>query len=205
MAKYQMDNNQVTVIGEIVTKLRYSHTNLGEKFYEVELVIERLSETVDVVPVIISERLMDTAEDYRCERVSITGQLRSYHYKKSGKRHMQLYIFARNITFLEKKRTDITTNEIYLDGYVCKEPFYRKTPKGREITEVLLVVTRENRREDHIPCICWGRNARYINTLSVGEHIRITGRIQSREFVKWDKNNEKITKTTYEVSINQLW
>ncbi len=205
MAKNQMEHNQVTIIGEVVTELRYSHTRLGERFYQFELFVERLSEAVDVLPIMISEHQLSIEEDYRCERVSIEGQLRSFYYWEGNKRKLQLYVYVKNILFLERKRTEITTNDIFLEGYVCKAPFYRKTPKGREISEVMMAVTRENGREDHIPCICWGKNARYIKNAASGEHVKIWGRLQSREYIKCDKNNNKTVKITYEVSVNRIW
>jgi single-stranded DNA-binding protein len=199
-----IENNQVRVMGEIVSDFTFSHEIFGEGFYMVDVSVERLSESVDVIPVMVSERLIDVTEDLKGYYVAINGQFRSYNRHEERKNKLVLSVFAREIEFVDEIEESSKTNQIFLDGYICKEPIYRKTPLGREIADLLLAVNRPYGKSDYIPCICWGRNARYASGFMVGERCGVWGRIQSREYVKKldEENIEK--RTAYEVSVSKL-
>lgn len=204
MENTEIKNNQVTVMGEIVSGFTYSHEIFGEGFYMVDVKVQRLSESSDVIPVMVSERLMDVSADYCGRLICVNGQFRSYNRHEERKNRLVLSVFAREVEFLEEVEESSKTNQIYLDGYICKEPIYRKTPLGREIADLLLAVNRPYGKSDYIPCICWGRNARYANHFKVGERCAVCGRIQSREYMKKidEENLEK--RVAYEVSISKI-
>lgn len=197
-------NNQVTIMGQVVTGFKFSHEVFGEGFYIMEVMVKRLSSTFDRIPIMISERLIDVTQDYVGEYIMATGQFRSYNRNEEQKNRLVLSVFVREISFMEEEPDDSKANNILLDGHVCKEPIYRKTPMGREIADLLLAVNRPYGKSDYIPCICWGRNARYISNFGIGEHVRISGRIQSREYKKKISDTEIELRTAYEVSVSKL-
>lgn len=199
-----IENNQVTVVGEIVSEFSYSHEIFGEGFYMVDVRVQRLSESFDVIPVMVSERLVDVNADLRGANVSISGQFRSYNRHEERKNRLVLSVFAREISFVEEMPESTKTNQIYLDGYICKEPIYRKTPLGREIADVLLAVNRPYGKSDYIPCICWGRNARFASGFNVGERCAVWGRIQSREYMKKLDETQVEKRVAFEVSVSKL-
>jgi len=197
----------VEITGKVASPIEFSHEMYGEGFYNFYLEVPRLSETVDVLPVTISERLIINLDLKEGVYVKIFGQLRSYNRYVDGTSKLVLTVFARDIKLLrdedEIKEELKSPNEIFLDGYICKPPIYRTTPFGREISDLLLAVNRAYNKSDYIPCIAWGRNARFCDNVLVGDHLRIWGRIQSREYQK-KVNNEVETKVAYEVSISKL-
>jgi len=199
-----IENNQVTVMGEIVSDFSFSHEIFGEGFYMVDVRVQRLSESYDVIPVMVSERLLDVSADYKGMLICVNGQFRSYNRHEERKNRLVLSVFAREVEFVEEMEESSKTNQIYLDGYICKEPIYRKTPLGREIADLLLAVNRPYGKSDYIPCICWGRNARYASNFRVGERCAVWGRIQSREYMKKidEENAEK--RVAFEVSVSKL-
>lgn len=164
-----------------------------------ELLVKRLSDSEDRIPVMVSERLVDVTQDYIGEYVEIHGQFRSYNRHEEKHNRLVLSVFSRELKFVEEEDETVPVNQIFLDGYICKPPVYRKTPLGREIADVLLAVNRPYGKSDYIPCICWGRNARYMGTCGTGTHIILQGRIQSREYNK-KVGNQVEKKTAYEVS-----
>lgn len=198
------DNNQVSVAGEIVSEFVFSHEVFGEGFYSLYIQVGRLSESYDVIPLMVSERLMDVKKDYRGKYVEVLGQFRSYNRHESSRNRLVLSVFAREISLCEEEQNCIKPNHIYLDGYICKNPVYRKTPLGREIADLLVAVNRPYGKSDYIPCICWGRNARYAEKFQVGEHIQLWGRIQSREYQKKISEREVEKRVAYEVSVSKL-
>lgn len=198
------DNNQVTIAGEILGGFTFSHDVFGEGFYLMEISVGRLSESNDVIPIMVSERLVNVKEDYTGQYAVVTGQFRSYNRHEETKNRLVLSVFAREIEICEELVEDVRPNYIFLDGYVCKPPIYRKTPLGREIADVLLAVNRPYGKSDYIPCICWGRNARFAEGFRVGEHIQIWGRIQSREYQKKLSETEFERRVAYEVSVSKL-
>ena len=170
----------------------------------VEVEVKRLSNSEDRIPLMISERLIDVTQDYTGEYIMVHGQFRSYNRHEEQKNRLVLSVFVREISFMEEEPDGTKTNSIWLDGYICKEPIYRKTPLGREIADLLLAVNRPYGKSDYIPCICWGRNARYDSGFAVGEHVQLLGRIQSREYVKRISDTETEKRVAYEVSVSKL-
>ena len=199
-----IENNQVTIMGEIISDFTFSHEVFGEGFYMVDVSVRRLSNSEDIIPLMVSERLIDVSRNYSGEFVMVTGQFRSYNRHDELKNRLVLSVFVREITFIDEEMDGAKTNTILLDGYICKNPVYRKTPLGREIADLLLAVNRPYGKSDYIPCICWGRNARYASTFEVGEHVQIIGRIQSREYVKKITETETQKRIAYEVSVSKL-
>ncbi len=207
-----IENNQVIIMGEIISDFQFSHEIFGEGFYMVDVNVPRLSDSCDVIPLMVSERLIDVNEDYRGQGIMVQGQFRSYnrHESVSGqglmtrKNKLVLSVFAREQEFVDEMPESSNTNQIYIVGYICKEPIYRKTPLGREIADLLLAVNRPYGKSDYIPCICWGRNARFANTFKVGTRCELWGRIQSREYMKKISEEESEKRIAYEVSVSKL-
>lgn len=199
-----IENNQVTVMGEIVSGFSYSHEIYGEGFYMVDVRCQRLSESFDVIPVMVSERLMDVTQNYEGMMICVNGQFRSYNRHEERRNRLVLSVFAREVEFIEEIGESSKSNQIYLDGYICKDPIYRKTPLGREIADLLLAVNRPYGKSDYIPCICWGRNARYANNFKVGERCAVWGRIQSREYMKKIDEENAERRVAFEVSVSKL-
>lgn len=199
-----IENNQVTIMGEVASEFTYSHEVFGEGFYMVDVLVRRLSNSEDRIPLMISERLIDVSQDYTGEFIMVTGQFRSYNRHEEFKNRLVLSVFVREVEFIEEELDGAKTNHILLEGYICKRPIYRKTPLGREIADLLLAVNRPYGKSDYIPCICWGRNARFASGFEVGEHVQILGRIQSRDYVKKISETETQTRTAYEVSVSKL-
>lgn len=199
-----IENNQVTIIGEIISDFSFSHEVFGEGFYMVDVNVRRLSDSYDRIPLMVSERLIDVTRDYRGESIQVAGQFRSYNRHEEKKNRLVLSVFVRELEFISEEVENAKTNQIFLDGYICKPPVYRKTPLGREIADLLLAVNRPYGKSDYIPCICWGRNARYASAFEVGGHVLIWGRIQSREYMKRIGENETQKRIAYEVSVSKL-
>ena len=204
MADKILENNQVSIVGEIISDFQYSHEVYGEGFYMVEVAVSRLSNFSDYIPLMISERLIDTSQSYIGQKVYVTGQFRSYNRHEELKNRLVLSVFVREIEFIEEETEEMKSNQILLDGYICKDPIYRKTPLGREIADLLVAVNRSYGKSDYIPCICWGRNARFAARFEVGVHVQIWGRIQSREYVKRLNEDEVEKRTAYEVSVSKI-
>ena len=170
----------------------------------VDISVKRLSDSYDIIPVMVSERLLDVNADYKGMYICINGQFRSYNRHEEHKNRLVLSVFAREVEFIDEMEESSKTNQIYLDGYICKEPIYRKTPLGREIADVLLAVNRPYGKSDYIPCICWGRNARYASQFKVGERCAVWGRIQSREYMKKLDEEHIERRIAFEVSVSKL-
>lgn len=204
MADKIIENNQVQIMGEIVSDFRFSHQVFGEGFYLVDIKVRRLSDSEDIIPVMVSERLIDVTQNYVGECLMVTGQFRSYNRHEEKKNRLVLSVFARELVFVEEAEDSVKSNQIFLDGYICKPPVYRKTPLGREIADLLIAVNRPYGKSDYIPCICWGRNARYASVFAVGGHVLIWGRIQSREYMKRLSETESEKRVAYEISVSKL-
>ena len=197
------DNNSILIGGVVVSEPEFSHGVFEEKFYSFNLETKRLSDYNDVLPVIISERLIDIKSIKNGLLVKIKGQFRSYNKLVDNKSKLVLSIFAKEIEVVEDESV-ITLNEANFIGYICKNPIYRKTPLGREIADVLVAVNRSYKKSDYIPCILWGRNAKFCETLSVGSRVKLTGRIQSRKYEKKLEDGTVLSKVAYEVSISKF-
>lgn len=196
------ENNTVTIVGTVKSKPEFSHEMYGEGFYNVYLEVPRLSDISDTLPITVSERLMTGVDLEAGNKLVVIGQLRSYNKLLDGSNKLILTIFARD---LKQDDEEIKNpNQIYLDGFICKKPIYRTTPFGREITDMLIAVNRPYNKSDYIPSIAWGRNARYSENLTVGDRIKVWGRIQSREYQKKLNEDEIVTRTAYEVSISKM-
>lgn len=193
------NNNHVLLKGKIKELPSYSHTVMGEGFFEMFVEVERLSEEVDILPVTISERLI---ENFKIgDDIGIIGQFRSYNKLENGRSKLMLTIFVKELV----NPSDMSEiNQIYLVGYICKEPVYRTTPFGREICDMLLAVNRAYNKSDYLPCISWGRNARFVRDLEVGEKLEVQGRIQSRKYQKHLEDGTIENKTAYEISLSSV-
>ena len=196
-----MENNKVFLKGVVVSKPRFSHEVFGEGFYELDLNVKRLSDNFDIVPITVSERLLSDGSFEVNKEVSIKGQFRSYNKLVDGKSKLLLTVFVREVM---ENDDSLNPNIIELNGFVCKEPIYRTTPFKREICDVLLAVNRAYNKSDYLPCIAWGRNARFVKNIKVGQKVCIIGRIQSREYQKRINDNESLVKTAYEISISKI-
>lgn len=199
-----MENNQAVVCGQIVSGFSFNHETFGEKFYLTYINLERLSTVCDVLPVMVSERLVDTTQNLTGKMVNITGQFRSYNRHDEQGSHLMLSILAKDINLIDDLAVDVRNNFIYLEGYICKEPVYRETPLGRELTEILLAVNRSYGKADYIPCICWGKNAVKGSSFNVSDKCALKGRIQSRKYIKRLSNDKEEERIAYEVSVVSL-
>lgn len=194
------NNNQVLLKGKISKMPTYSHTVMGEGFFDMLIDVQRLSDEVDTLPITISERLIE--DFFIGKELGIIGQFRSYNkYTSDNKSKLMLTIFAKEV--VDSSELD-SINQISLIGYICKEPVYRITPFGREICDVLLAVNRSYSKSDYLPCIAWGRNARFIKDLGVGEKLEVYGRIQSRKYQKKTAEDVFETKIAYEISLSSV-
>ncbi len=200
MTTTSLQNNSVTLCGRVMGEPTFSHEVYGEKFYEVILAVKRLSGMEDFLPISISEHLLSD-EFHDGASVSVSGQFRSYNKTVGDKSKLMLTVFVRDV--LEYDET-VNPNVLELTGYVCKTPIYRTTPFNREICDVLLAVNRQYNKSDYIPCIVWGRNARFAGSLKVGEHINVVGRVQSRNYQKKLPDDTVVTRTAYEVSVSKI-
>ena len=194
-------NNRVYLNGEIVSEAAFSHEVYGEGFYEMSVLVKRLSGQADILPVTISERLIQDKQLGIGSEISAIGQFRSYNKLVDGKSKLMLTVFVRELLEGEAQKNP---NSIVLSGYICKQPVYRTTPFNREIADLLVAVNRSYNKSDYIPCIAWGRNARFVKNLAVGERIAFSGRIQSREYQKKFSETDVRILTAYEVSISKL-
>lgn len=199
-----IENNRVSIIGEVISDFEFSHEVFGEGFYILEVAVSRLSNQYDRIPLMVSERLVDITQDYRGQMIEVFGQFRSYNRHEGMKNRLMLSIFVRDWNFVGEETETSKTNQIYLEGFICKAPIYRKTPLGREIADLLVAVNRPYGKSDYIPCIAWGRNARFASGFEVGGKIKIWGRVQSREYLKKIDENEGEKRIAYEVSVSKL-
>jgi single-stranded DNA-binding protein len=195
-----MKNNKVFISGEVVSDPKFSHQVYDENFFEFDLKVTRLSDSFDIIPITISEKLLLGNDVMVGSKICGNGQFRSYNKLEDGRSKLLLTVFLREITpFIESENP----NYIEITVYVCKEPVFRTTPLKREISDVLLAVNRSYNKSAYLPCIAWGRNARFVKNFNIGDKVMVTGRIQSRDYQK-KINDEFVTKTAYEVSLNRI-
>lgn len=199
------ENNKISLVGEVISAPKLSHETHNEKFYTVKVDVKRLSGDIDTLEIIISEKLYDIDKIELGIRYYIEGEIRSYNYyvSETERRKLVINIFAKNLSIAEET-DDECLNNFELVGHICKEPIYRKTPFDREISDILLAVNRLYGKSDYLPCIAWGRNAKFASTLEIGDKIKITGRMQSRQYTKKINDNEEEKKIAYEMSIITL-
>ena len=200
------ETNQVKIAGEVIENFTFDHEVYGEKFYVAAVRVPRLSETHDIIRVMVSERLVDVSADWAGSWIRINGQFRSVNKKQpEGRSKLELYVFALEVEALET--LDVPNedmNSIVLDGYYCKEPVYRETPLGRKVTDILFAVNRANGKSDYIPCICWGRSALFAARFETGAHFILNGRIQSRVYRKRLEDGNYEERTAWEVSVHTM-
>ena len=208
-----LENNYLTLVGKVTGEKKFSHEIYGESFYVFNLEIPRLSGNSDIIPITVSERLIKEDTLTEGKKLLIKGQFRSYNSYENEKNRLILTVFAKDIVEVEENeeeeenemvRKDTITNEVVLVGYICKKPIYRQTPFGREISDLLLAVNRAYNKSDYIPCIAWGRNARFCQNLEVGTEVKVVGRVQSRNYEKKHEDGTVETRVAYEVSIGSL-
>lgn len=208
MNNNEIKENKVTLSGTITEEFKHDHEIYGEGFYTTKLTVERDSGTSDVIPIMVSERLIDVNAVWTGRFVRVSGQFRSYNKHEGERNRLILSVFVRGFEEIEFEHEEPGSgndeNLTSLDGYICKKPAYRKTPLGREIADILLAINRPYGKSDYIPCICWGRNARFAGGLEVGTRLQIEGRIQSREYQKRISDDEYETRVVYEVSASKI-
>ena len=195
------NNNKVYLCGKIISEPIFSHEIYGEKFYDINLEVQRLSNQCDIIPVTISERLFNENCLEQNKIIALKGQFRSYNKLVGGKSKLMLTVFARELC---EEIPALSGNIIEIVGYVCKDPIFRTTPFKREICDVLLAVNRAYNKSDYLPCIAWGRNARFVSELGIGQKVFVTGRIQSRQYQKRIDDEKTETRTAFEISIAQI-
>ncbi len=209
-----LENNYLTLVGKVTGEKKFSHEIYGERFYIFNLEIPRLSGVADIIPITVSERLINEDTLHEGQKLLVKGQFRSYNSYESEKNRLILTVFAKDVKVIteeeqneeenEMTKKDVITNEVVLVGYICKKPIYRQTPFGREIADILLAVNRAYNKSDYIPCIAWGRNARFCQNLEVGSQIKLVGRVQSRTYEKKHEDGSVETRVAYEVSVGSL-
>ncbi len=204
MSEKAAAKNQVTMTGTLVSEPEYSHEIYGEAFYSAALKVNRFSDQTDVIPIMLSGRLINMDTDHAGETFKIDGQFRSYDRNDGQKDRLVLRVHVDDMRSVEPSESDPARNKIYLEGVVCREPVYRVTPLGKEITDLMLAVSRAYGKTDHIPCIVWGEEARAARHLKVGTAVALWGRIQSRDYVKQINDSLCETRTAYEVSVRKL-
>ena len=205
-----LENNHLVLVGKVTSDKKFSHEIYGEKFYIFDLEVPRLSGNSDIIPITISERLLEKEDLEIDKKIIVEGQFRSYNSYQNERNKLVLTVFAKDVKFIENQdeeiqaSKDFVSNEVTLNGYICKKPIYRQTPFGREIADLLLAVNRAYNKSDYIPCIAWGRNARFCENIEVGTEVKVVGRVQSRTYEKKYEDGTSETKVAYEVSISSL-
>ena len=205
-----LENNHLVLVGKVTSDKKFSHEIYGEKFYIFDLEVPRLSGNADIIPITISERLLEKEDLEIDKKIIVEGQFRSYNSYQNERNKLVLTVFAKDVKFIENQdeeiqaSKDFVSNEVTLNGYICKKPIYRQTPFGREIADLLLAVNRAYNKSDYIPCIAWGRNARFCDNIEVGTEVKVVGRVQSRTYEKKYEDGTSETKVAYEVSISSL-
>ena len=204
-----LENNSLVLMGKVANEKTFSHEIYGEKFYQFSLSVPRLSGNADNIPITISERLFRDEDIAIGKNVKVNGQFRSYNGYENNKNRLVLTVFVKDIEFLPDgdevlSDKDVVSNEVDLTGFICKPPIYRQTPFGREITDILIAVNRSYNKSDYIPCIAWGRNARFCSKMPVGTEVKVTGRVQSRNYEKKYEDGTVEQRVAYEVSVSNL-
>ena len=187
--------NQITLRGSLVELPVFSHENHGRRFLRFCLEVPRLSGTADLLPVIAEETLLAGLDPCGGGMLKIIGQIRSHNCRTPGGRRLMIFVFASCVTVEDGP----SLNECILEGPVCKDPVYRRTPLGREICDMMLAIPRAFRRADYLPCILWGRTAQDMASCQVRDRVRICGRLQSRLYTKLTEDGPQ-ERTAYEIS-----
>ena len=187
--------NQITLCGQLVDLPEFSHENHGKRFYRFLLDVPRLSGNSDCLPIVADAQLLDSIDLPGGYMLKVTGQIRSHNTRSTSGRHLLIFVFATSIVAEDGD----PCNDVIIEGPLCKEPIYRRTPLGREICDAMLAVKRSFRRADYLPCIFWGRTAEEISLCHTGDSIRIIGRLQSRKYIKRTEEGQ-VERVAYEIS-----
>ena len=206
------DNNHLILVGKVTSEKRFSHEIYGESFYIFDMEVPRLSDNADIIPITVSERLINEEGMQIGKKIIVKGQFRSYNSYENERNRLILTVFAKDIIFeneieqkmIEEQIKENVSNEVILSGYICKKPIYRQTPFGREIADLLLAVNRAYNKSDYIPSIAWGRTARFCQNLPTGTEVKVIGRVQSRNYEKKYEDGRVEQKVAYEISISSL-
>lgn len=204
MQDNRMETNKVYVSGKIISDFQTAFKRCNTSYYMADMAVRRLSSQVDCIPVVFNDRLINTSNDYKGQYISVAGQYISYDFNESGRKRVKLYVMAEEVELGEAEDKDVDDNYIFLDGYVCKKPVLRRTPNGRSITDLFVAVNNSGKKAYYFPCICWGKIAYSAASLSLGAHVRIIGRIQSREYSKQLNEHTVEQRIAYEVSVKNL-
>ena len=199
----ETSNNNVSLVGTVASKVEFSHELYGRKFYVFQLEVERLSWQTDIIPIIIPEEYRILPQIKEGKKIYVEGNYRSYNKEENDKKRLVLSVFPSRIEPVDEEKY-WNMNSIALQGFICKPVVYRKTPLGREVADMMIAVNRLYGKSDYIPCIAWGRNARWASGFELGNELKIWGRIQSREYVKKLSDEESEKRTAYEVSVSKL-
>lgn len=206
MVERNLKNNQAVIYGEVISNCTYHHEVFGEKFYKLEVAVRRNSGIMDIVPLFIKGKDIDADKSYAGKQIHATGDVRSYNRKdkESGKSKLIVAVYVKQYELVDSIPDNCDTNTVILSGYLCKEPIYRSTPLGRDITDLLIAVNRPHGKSDYIPAICWDRRAEYAAGLHIGDKVRVYARFQSREYEKRISETEAEKCTAYEMSISEI-
>jgi len=191
--------NAITIRGQLQSLPEFSHENHGRRFYRFVLEVPRLSGTIDYLPVITEQRILDQIDPTAGSMLTVTGQIRSHNHRADGVRHLMIFVFASDIIPEDGE----PLNDVVIEGPLCKEPNFRRTPLGREICDAMLAVPRAFHRADYLPCIVWGRTAQELSMCHTRDIIRIYGRLQSRIYTKLTEEGT-LERTAYEISALQV-
>ena len=197
-------NNYIMLVGKVTSEKKFSHEIYGESFFNFDLEIPRLSGISDIIPITISERLIANFDLSIGKQVVIEGQFRSYNAYEDSRSRLVLTVFVKEIREKGEDEDIKIPNEVHLVGHICRKPIYRKTPFGREIADILVAVNRAYNKSDYIPCITWGRNARFCEDMPIGTELKLVGRVQSRPYEKKHEDGTVEAKIAYEVSVCSL-
>lgn len=187
--------NFITLRGSLVNLPEFSHENHGKQFFRFLLEVPRLSGAVDLLPIIAESSIVEDIDPSGGETLTITGQIRSHNNRVDGVRHLMVFVFASAITAEDGE----PMNTVLLEGPICREPTFRRTPLGREICDMMLAVPRAFHRADYLPCILWGQTAREVSACHTSDYIRLEGRLQSRVYTKLTETGPQ-QRTAYEIS-----
>ena len=187
--------NQIKLRGTLLSLPHFSHENHGKRFFRFTLEVPRLSGVADLLPVVAEESILNTIDPSGGEMLTVTGQIRSHNIRADGKRHLLIFVFASSVAAEDGE----PVNDCVLEGPLCREPTYRRTPLGREICDIMLAVPRAFRRADYLPCILWGRTAQEGSLCHTRDRVRVSGRLQSRNYTKLTEDGSQ-ERTAYEIS-----
>lgn len=191
--------SSVRLSGRVLNEPVFNHKTYGEAFYMIVLGIFRRSGYEDKIRLIVSEKILRGRSPRKSELLEVSGQIRTYNRETEGRSKLEVTVFVREMAYRKEAGFEYE-NSVSIEGFICKAPIRRTSPLGREICDLMIAVNRMYNKSDYIPCIAWGRNASYCESLNVGDKVYIEGRIQSREYRKYTEDGQQEIRTAYEVS-----